>query len=224
MIKDIQEVFEQCEDYMFQRLSVQVRERSLYYHLLRHTRLVGCEQYVFALVPLARALDVSESTVREDIRKLHTRGCIQIEERTKSGHLVRVLLPSEIDGVLPFDSASEVIDIASVDFYSDRRFVRALMEREGGACFYCLQNVRADTCALDHVIPQVTRIDNSYRNVVITCHDCNSHKQGQDSRDFLRSLYRSGLLSQPDLTQRLHALEQLEAGDLVPDIARWPSA
>jgi Mn-dependent DtxR family transcriptional regulator len=221
---DIQTVIEQCEDYMFQRLTVPVRERSLYYHLLRHTRLVGREQHVFALVPLARALAVSETTVREDIRQLHSRGCIQIEERTKSGHLVRVLLPAEIDGVLPSQSAAEAIDIGSVDFFSDRRFVRALMEREGGACFYCLRAVRADTCALDHVVPQVTRVDNSYRNVVITCHDCNSIKQGQDSREFLRGLYRSGLLSQQDLAQRLHAVEQLEAGALVPDISRWPSA
>ena len=83
MTDDIQAVIEQCEDYMFQRLSVPIRERSLYYHLLRHTRLVGREQHVFALVPLARALAVSETTVREDIRQLHSRGT-NLAEQVKS--------------------------------------------------------------------------------------------------------------------------------------------
>jgi len=114
------------------------------------------------------------------------------------------------------------VDIESLDFYAERRFVRALIEREGGSCFYCMREVRADTCALDHVVAQVTRADNSYRNVVVTCHDCNSNKQGHDGREFLRALYRKGMLSQEELIQRMHAIEQLEAGSLVPDIVRWP--
>jgi 5-methylcytosine-specific restriction endonuclease McrA len=221
---DIKTVIEQCEDNLFQRLQVSVRERSLYYHLLRHTRLVGREQHVFALVPLARALRVSETTVREDIRQLHRRGCIQIEERSKTGHLVRVLVPVEIPGGLPLaEEPPTPVDIESLDFYTDRRFVRALIERESSSCFYCLRDIRADTSALDHVVPQVTQPNNSYRNVVIACHDCNSNKQERDGRDFLRLLYRTGVLSQQELTQRLYAVEQLEIGALVPDVIRWPS-
>jgi hypothetical protein len=92
------------------------------------------------------------------------------------------------------------------------------MEREGDSCFYCMRSVRADTCALDHVVPQASHLDSSYRNVVVACHDCNSKKAGADARDFVRSLYRTGLLSDSDLSQRLHALDQLQAGELVPDI------
>jgi biotin operon repressor len=221
---DIKTVIEQCEDHLFQRLKVSVREKALYYHLLRHTRLVGRDERIFPLSSLAKAVGVSESTVRDDIRQLHKRGCIQIEERSKSGHLVRVLLPSEIAGGLPSAAESPApLNIESLDFYTERRFIRALIEREGNACFYCLRDIRADTCALDHVTPQVTRLDNSYRNVVVSCHECNSSKQGRDGREFFRLLYRNNILSQQELAQRLHTLEQLEAGALVPDVVRWPS-
>ena len=77
---------------------------------------------------------------------------------------------------------------------------------------------------IDHAIPQVTRLDNSYRNVVVSCHECNSSKQERDGQDFLRLLYKNNVLSQQELAQRLHKLEQLEKGSLIPDVVRWPSA
>jgi hypothetical protein len=140
---EIQTVIEQCEDHLFPRLKFTVRERSLYYHLLRHTRLVGREQQIFALAPLARSLGVSEWSVRADIRQLHSRRCIHIEERSQAGHLVRVFLPAEIEGALPSEPVSEPVDVEALDFFSDRRFVRALLEREENACFYCMRAVRA---------------------------------------------------------------------------------
>jgi HNH endonuclease len=171
---DTQAVIEQCEDHLFPRLNFTVRERSLYYHLLRHTRLISREQHIFALAPLAQALGVSDWSVRADFRTLHSRHCIEIVERSQAGHLVRVFLPTEIDGALPSDAPKEPVNMDALDFFSGRRFVRALMEREGNSCFYCMRAVRVDTCALDHVIPQVSRVDSSYRNVVVACHDCNS--------------------------------------------------
>lgn len=215
---DILTVIEQCEDQLFPRLQFTVRERSLYYHLLRHTRLIDRDQHIFALGPLARALGVSDWSVRADIRLLHARHCLEIVERSQAGHLVRVFLPAEIDGALASDTPAEHVDIESLDFFSGRRFVSALLAREGDSCFYCMRSVRLDTCALDHVLPQASHLDSSYHNVVVACHDCNSKKRGMGARDFLRSLYRTALLSEADLSQRLHALDQLQAGDLVPDI------
>ena len=146
---DIKTVIEQCEDHLFRRLKVSVRERALYYYLLRHTRLVGRNQHTFPLSSLAKAVGVSESTARGDIRNLGKRGCIQIDERSKSGHLVRVLLPSEITGGLPSDAESPApLNIESLDFYTGRRFIRALIAREGNACFYCLRSISEDTCVL----------------------------------------------------------------------------
>ncbi len=40
---DFASTLKSCEDFLFPALKMTVRERSLYYHLFRHTRLVGKE-------------------------------------------------------------------------------------------------------------------------------------------------------------------------------------
>lgn len=42
--------------------------------------------------------------------------------------------------------------------------------------------------------------------------------------DFVRALYRKGVLSQAELEDRLSAIERLQAGQLVPDRALVESA
>jgi uncharacterized protein with PIN domain len=209
-------VAKDIEDHLFPRLHLTIRQRALYYHLLRHTRLVGAESAVFALLPLANALDIADSTAREDLRDLHTKGCIRIEERSRVGHHVRVLLPHEIDGILVESGPAETVDIEMLDFFTDRRFLEALLVRENGRCFYCLRSLRKETCQLDHVTPQVAARDNSYRNIVVACHECNTQKQGLEGSDFARALYRKGIVSQVELEDRLAAIEKLKAGQLVP--------
>lgn len=211
-------VLAEVEDRLFPRLSVGIRERGLYYHLLRRTRLVGVDSVVFAILPLANALSISQTTAREDLRSLHSKGCIQIDERSRRGHVVRVLLPHEIEGLDEIKPASPPVDVESLDFYNDRHYLDALLAREDQRCFYCLRMVGRDTCCLDHVTPQVGGGGNSYRNVVVACHDCNSLKQGSPAEDHLRSLYRRGLLSADELAGRLSALEQVGEGRLVPTI------
>lgn len=217
---DFTEVLKQCEDYLFPALHMNVRERSLYYHLLRHTRLLGADSGLFAIAPLANALDLAESTVREDIRSLHERGCIKIEDRSRLGHKIAVLLPEEIRGVLPQIGDMTDVDIESLDFFSERRYLQALFTRENGACFYCLRKVRSENCELDHVVSRMNGSDNSYRNIVVSCHECNTTKQAKEPDDFLRTLYRRGVLSQKELEDRLVALEQLQSGKLVPDLSK----
>jgi DNA-binding FadR family transcriptional regulator len=98
---DLSKVIRQCEDHLFIAKAFSVQERILYYHLLRQSRVEGQEQILVALLPLAKALGVAESTVRECIRSLNERGCLQILDRSRQGHLVRVPLPEEIPGVVP---------------------------------------------------------------------------------------------------------------------------
>jgi 5-methylcytosine-specific restriction endonuclease McrA len=221
---DIAAVFKQCEDHLFPTLKLSVRERVLYYHLLRHTHAEGKSSALFSLLPLANATGVSESSSREDIRSLNERGCIKIEDRSRNGHLVRVFLPEEIPGVLPTVAAAAELDLESLDFYSNRRFIAALLVRDSHRCFYCLKSLRAESCELDHVVSQAQVKNDSFKNVVCSCHDCNTTKQAQSASDFLRSLYRKGALSQPELEDRLLALEQLQLGKLVPDRALVQSA
>ncbi len=210
-------VLKQCEDHLFPTLGLTVRERVLYYHLLRHTHLEGKPSALFALLPLANATGVSESSTREDIRALNERGCIKIEDRSRNGHLVRVLLPEDIPGVLPQASASVELDIEQLDFFSNRRFLSALLARESNRCFYCLKGIGPDSCELDHVLSQANGRNHSYRNIVCSCHECNTTKQAQAPSDFIRSLYRKGILSQPELENRLAALDQVQTGRLIPD-------
>lgn len=221
---DVATILKQCEDHLFPSLQLSVRERVLYYHLLRHTHLEGKSSAMFALLPLSKATGVHESSSREDIRSLNERGCIKIEDRSRNGHLVRVFLPEEIAGVLPKEISVAGIDIEAIDFFANRKLISALLAREDHRCFYCLRSIRAESCELDHAVAQANGRDNSYRNIVCSCHECNTTKQAQVASDFLRSLYRKGVLSQTELENRLTALEQLQLGKLLPDIGLVQSA
>jgi len=207
----------ECEDFLFLARRFSPRERALYYHLLRHTHLEGRPSALFALLPLANAIGVAESSVREDIRALHDRGCIRIEDKSRNGHLVRVLLPSEIPGVVPQAPPHEELDLESIDFFENRRYVAALLAREDERCFYCMKGIRSESCELDHVESQAISRNNSYRNIACSCHECNTTKQAQAPSDFVRSLYRKGILSQAELENRLAALALLQSGRLIPD-------
>jgi hypothetical protein len=214
---DVESTLKHCEDYLFPAMKMTLRERSIYYHLFRHTRLVGKDQGLFSIDSLATALGVSTS-IRDDLRSLHDPGCIRIEERSRTGHLIRVVLPEEIDGVIPKQQSAEIVDLETIDFFADRRYLAALLTRENGACFYCLRQIRPDNCQLDHVVAQADGMNNSYRNIVVACHECNTTKQAKEALDFVRYLYRRGVLSQSELEGRLSALELLKAGKLVPDL------
>ena len=216
-VLDLAIVLKQCEDHLFPRMQLSTRERALYYHLLRHTYAEGKATALVALLPLAQALAVAESSAREDIRSLNEKGCIRIEDRSRQGHLVRVLLPEEIEGVIPAVAPAPAVDLEKLDFFNDRRFVTAILDREGNRCFYCLKGVRVESCELDHAISRINGSDNSYRNIVASCHDCNTLKQASAPADFLRTLFRKGRLSATELEERLAALEQLQSGKLVPN-------
>jgi hypothetical protein len=56
--------------------------------------------------------------------------------------------------------------------------------------------------------------DNSHRNVVAACHECNSAKQSEAADEYIRRLYRKGVLSQADLGERLERLARLQRGEL----------
>jgi 5-methylcytosine-specific restriction endonuclease McrA len=215
---DLIQEFKNIEDYLIPGLKLDPVERSLYYHLLRHTRIIGKEGSLFGILSLAEANGVSESTIRERIRKLDEKGCIKIEERSAKGHFVHVCLPEEIVGLVPRLSEIATVNIDEVDFYTDRVHIGALVERENGKCFYCLRTITPESCVLDHVISQVARGDNSFKNVVACCHGCNATKQGQDASEYLRAIYRAGLLSQVELQERMTNLERLQQGRLVPEI------
>ncbi|MGO9607061.1 MAG: HNH endonuclease [Candidatus Binataceae bacterium] len=209
--------FKDIEDRLMAALELDAHERALYYHLARHTRAEGKKAALFSIARLGNRLGMSDSLVRDRIRSLHKKGCIKIEERSKEGHHIRVLLPDEIEGLQNIDVPGDPVDIEAIDFFSDPRMGDVLLKREGARCFYCLRHLHSNWVR-DHVVPLVDGGSNSYRNLVACCHECNAVKQTSSAEDFLRALYRRGLLDGLEFDARRVALEQLKTGRLLPEI------
>lgn len=212
------QIYADVEDVLAPQLQLDTWERTLYHHLLRHTRLKGVTSSLFAVGPLAKALPVSDFKVREVLRSLHAKGCLRIEDRSRIGHLIYVLLPDEIQGLSRPETVAPVVDLASVDFFSGRLHLGSILAREKHACFYCLRALSPETCELDHLVPQVERVDNSYRNVVASCHNCNKAKGSSSASGFLRGRFRAGLLSEEELRSRLSTLDAVQSGAVVPEL------
>ncbi|MDO8679446.1 MAG: HNH endonuclease [Acidobacteriota bacterium] len=132
--------------------------------------------------------------------------------------MVHVLLPGEI-GLVRATEAVGQVNVEDLDFFTGRKYSAALVEREKGRCFYCLRSIDAGTCVLDHAMPQVNGGGHSYRNVVASCHECNSRKQGQEAGDFCRDLYRRSVLSASEFEERMASLHDLREERLMPAIS-----
>lgn len=208
-------IYQDIEDRLAPQLDLDAWERTTYYHLLRHTRLEGKQSSLFSIGLLSKVIPLSDFKVRDVLRNLDRKGCTK-NLVTRKGYEVTVFLPSEIQTLTYSANAEVSVDIEGIDFFTGRAYVNPLLEREGYNCFYCLANVTEENCELDHVIPQAAVADNSYRNIVISCHSCNRKKSGQNAQAYLRAIYRQGLLGDEELRLRLHALERLEAGELIP--------
>src|SRR5260370_56396 len=92
-------VWKQLEDLLAPRLRLSVFDRTVYSHLLRHSRLEGKLRLRFSILGLARNLRLSPATIREGVRRLIAHGALRLLQRSKAGHLVEVRLPGEIRAV-----------------------------------------------------------------------------------------------------------------------------
>jgi hypothetical protein len=209
-------VLTQIEDSLFPKLGLSVWERAVYYHLLRQTWVLGQATTQCSVQAVATGAGMSDWKAREAIRSLHQKGCIKIEDRSRSGHEIRVLLPSDLN--LPQQVDEPPPDLESIDFFVGRQYVDALLARENARCFYCLRQVTRDTCELDHANPLADGADNSYRNIVVSCHECNKLKQDMKAEEHLRRVFRRNLLSDAELQERMAALDALRKGDVVPEL------
>jgi 5-methylcytosine-specific restriction endonuclease McrA len=214
-------VWKQMEDSLVPRLRLSVLERSIYSHLLRHSRLEGKLRLRFSILWLARATRVSGAPTRAAVRRLVALGVLRLVHRSKAGHLVEVRLPQEVRAASANRSRntlspSSAFTLEQADFLQTSALRESIHSRERGLCFYCLRRLTPSRKCLDHVVPRVNLGPNSYRNLVSCCVECNSHKGERPAGDFLRWLYREGRLTAVELTARVRALDALASGKLPP--------
>ncbi len=226
-------VWKQLEDLLAPRLRLSVIERTVYSHLLRHSRLEGKLRFRFSIRWLARNIRLSTGPVREAVRRLVAQGAMRLVQRSKAGHVVEVRLPEEIRpeklnsiesraaAIVKEDGAGAgaAINIEEADFLQNTPLRKAIHARERGQCFYCMRRTSTAVQCLDHVVPRVLSGCNSYRNLVSSCIECNSQKGEKPADDFLRRLYREGHLNAAELAARLRALDDLASGKLRPSLS-----
>jgi len=224
-------IWKQFEDLLVPRLRLSVIDRAVYSHLLRHSRLEGKLCLRFSILGLARAIHLTGGPTREAVRRLVDHGALRLVERSKAGHVVEVRLPDEIRAARPSRIESRAaakeegaggraaVNIEEADFLQNRTLRKAIHEREGGQCFYCLRLITPTVQCLDHVVPRAQSGRNSYRNLVSSCMECNSQKGEKAAEDFLRRLNRERRLTAAELAARLRALDALASGKLPPSLA-----
>jgi len=219
------QVWKQMEDLLAPQLNFSLADRVIYSHLFRHSRLEGKLKLQFSISWLARGVGLSMKFTRDTVRRLIARGVLHLVEcNCRTQHVVRVRLPLEVKGVRaekiaahrPAPAPGAVINIEEADFLEKQNLRGAIHAREGGRCFYCSRRIDQHRRCLDHVVPRAELGQNSYRNLVSCCLECNSQKADRPAEEFLRRLYRERRLSTAELTGRLRALYELAAGKLIP--------
>lgn len=218
-------LWKQFED-LAPHMHLSVGDRAVYSYLLRHSRLEGRRRIEFSLRTLSRGSGVSLNAARPALRRLMARGGLFLVKRSKEGHVVEVRTPEEIlrlqSGYI--DSSrhtyeTDSSDLEELNFLNLPERRQAIHAREGGRCFYCLGKVTTQTRSLDHVVPRVELVDNTYRNLVSCCKDCNSRKNDLPAPDYLCRLHRDRRLTASQLTGRLRAVDALATGKLRPSVA-----
>lgn len=215
----------QYQDHVAPRLDTY--EQAIYLYAVRHSRLLDRADVVIgfksARAAMARGIGkagspMSEHVCYEKLRSLEKKGYVQVVGTEHGGTRLRVLLPSEIPGLLPGVMTAAPLSLEDMDFFEIAANRLLIFQREGGRCFYCLRSIDKKNHVIEHV---ASRPDgaNDYRNVVAACRQCNNRKGSAAAEDFLRTLYREKLLSADEFEGRMSHLERLRTGELRPSVA-----
>ena len=221
---DATKFLEDFHDYLAPRLDTY--EQAIYLFLIRHSRLKGVRQTVIGFKSARTRMAVgigksgspfSERICYERSRSLQDKGCIRIIGTEHTGTRYEIYLPHEIPGVVKSPESSYSLSLEDLDFFAVPENRERILRRESAKCFYCLRSLTGDNFVIEHVISRPAG-DNTYRNVVAACRQCNNRKGPANADDYLRTLYRDGLLSREDFEDRLTHLEQLQDGTLKPPV------
>ena len=219
---DLERFLLDFQDHLAPRLDTY--EQAIYLYVFRHSRLIGVDDVIIGFKSARRRMacgvgekgkPMSENTAYEKLRSLQAKGCIVVLDSTREGRKIRLLLPSEIPGVVAPEQPPAARDLESEDFFADDGNRRRIVAREGNRCFYCLRTLTQENYVIEHVVSRPAG-GNGYRNVVAACRQCNNRKDSSAAEQWLRTLYREGLLGATEFQERLSHLERLRAGELKP--------
>jgi hypothetical protein len=160
---------------------------------------------------------MSEHVCYDKLRSLESKGCIRILGSERNGTRLHLSLPSEIEGVIPAAQPAISFTLEEIDFFNVAENRPLILQREGNKCFYCLRVLDSSNYVIEHVVSRPEG-DNTYRNVVAACRDCNNRKGDMSAEDFIRSLYRGGYFDAQEFESRLARLLLLKNGELKPDL------
>ncbi len=226
-------IWKQLDDLLVPRLCLGPIDRAAYSYLLRHTRLEGKLQLRFSMPWLSRGICLGPDAANRAVRRLVDLEALRLLECSNAGHVAEVRLPEEIladhppkvPAAQPQDSKRRRIPPGLVVKLEEENFLRTnalrhgIHAREAGRCFYCLRLLAPQMKCIDHVVSRAQSGNNSYRNLVSCCRECNSQKGPCRAEDFLRSLFRERKLTERELAGRLRALDALATGKLRPPLA-----
>ena len=216
---DAAQVWHDIEEHLVPAVALHPSDRSVYFYLVRRSRLAGRRKVQTGARTLSRGTGLSRSTIRNVLRRLIAKGLIRILNRSYRGLRIEVLLPREIPGCV-VERLTDGRRLDALDFYSSNHRRSAIYRREAGRCFYCLRRLYSGNRVVDHVIPQSQRGTHSFRNLVACCLDCNMSKRDRPAAALLRQHFRDGKLDAIELQSRLTALRALARGKLKPALPR----
>ncbi|MGO9302650.1 MAG: HNH endonuclease [Candidatus Korobacteraceae bacterium] len=221
---DLKEFFIQFQDYLAPKLDTY--EQAIYLYIFRKSRLLGLDEVTIgfktARARLAtgigeRGKPMSEASCYSRLRSLEQIGCIKVVRTNHAGRLLRLYLPSEIQGVIPIPPQERVVDIETMDFFDVPENRLLLLKRENHRCFYTFQKLDKDNFIVEHIVSRPAG-NNSYRNCVAASREANNKKGATSADDFLRRLYRENILNESEFQDRIRALAQLKDGLLKPPL------
>lgn len=200
-------------------------EQAIYLYLIRHSRLIGKEDVVVGFKSARKQLAFgvgkagtppSERICYEKVRSLEGKGFIKLLGAEHAGTRIHPFLPHEVGGLIKQREQHGIQTLEELDFFNVPENRELILVREQHKCFYCRAKLTKNNYVIEHVISRPVG-DNSYRNVVAACCQCNNRKGSFDVKEFLRTLYREGFLAPDEFEDRLSHLELLRNGEIKPE-------
>ncbi len=161
-------------------------ETTLYLYLLRCTRLDGRAATRIGIRTISRDCGVgtrsssggNQQHIREVLRALEAKGCLEVGDRTREGTSYTVRLPLEVAAAWE-QMLAATAPAKPKDFYRDPELRKGLFERDEWVCHYCGERVTEENATLDHLVPVSKDGADSAENLVTACLLCNSLKSGK---------------------------------------------